>query len=142
MTDSEFDILDELYFVSSFRDLLQKTGLPAPQLKEGLRACWSKALLGVFGPTRIPNWRMRKARLVPSAKIATIWLPRKACFSTTLVSRGRSRNFRAAERRGCRPAAKLLRPPAPAPEPAGHGWTGLYSAVHFGGLVGLLDSTR
>ena len=50
MTDSEFDILDELYFVASFRDLLQKTGLPAPQLKEGLRSLLEQGLARSFWP--------------------------------------------------------------------------------------------
>ena len=37
MTDQEFDILDELYFVTSYAELQEKTGLPHAELREGLR---------------------------------------------------------------------------------------------------------
>ncbi|UOG76571.1 hypothetical protein MTX78_08205 [Hymenobacter tibetensis] len=50
MTDPEFNILDELYFVASFRDLLQKTGLAAPVLKEGLRSLLEQGLVRSFWP--------------------------------------------------------------------------------------------
>lgn len=50
MTDPEFDILDELYFVTSFRDLLQKTGLPETALKQGLRGLLEQGLIRSFWP--------------------------------------------------------------------------------------------
>jgi hypothetical protein len=50
VTDSEFDILDELYFVTSFRDLLQKTSLPAPTLEKGLRNLLEQEYIKSFYP--------------------------------------------------------------------------------------------
>ncbi|WP_026880025.1 hypothetical protein [Hymenobacter norwichensis] len=50
MTDPEFDILDELYFVTSFRDLLQKTGLSEVALKQGLRGLLEQGLIRSFWP--------------------------------------------------------------------------------------------
>ncbi len=50
MTDHEFDILDELYFVASFRDLTQKTGLSASALSEGLRSLLEQGLVRSFWP--------------------------------------------------------------------------------------------
>jgi hypothetical protein len=37
MTDQEFDILDELYFVTSFEELQSRIGLPEPAMREALR---------------------------------------------------------------------------------------------------------
>ncbi|MBA9077899.1 MULTISPECIES: hypothetical protein [Rufibacter] len=37
MTDQEFDILDELYFVTSFQELQQKLEMPEGELREALR---------------------------------------------------------------------------------------------------------
>lgn len=50
MTNHEFDILDELYFVASFRDLMQKTGLSASELSEGLRSLLEQGLVRSFWP--------------------------------------------------------------------------------------------
>ena len=50
VTDPEFDILDELYFVTSFRTLLQKTGLPAPDLEEQLRNLLEQGLIRSYWP--------------------------------------------------------------------------------------------
>lgn len=47
MTDQEFDLLDELYFIKTFNELAQALGWPADQLKETLAALidrgWVKA---------------------------------------------------------------------------------------------------
>ncbi|WP_181305463.1 hypothetical protein [Rufibacter sp. XAAS-G3-1] len=37
MTDQEYDILDELYFVTSFAELQQELEMPEPALREALR---------------------------------------------------------------------------------------------------------
>ena len=50
MTDPEFDLLDELYFVTSFKLLLQKTGLPAPELEDQLRHLLEQSLIRSFWP--------------------------------------------------------------------------------------------
>ena len=50
MTDPEFDLLDELYFVTPFRTLLEKTGLPAPVLTEQLRALLENGLIRSYWP--------------------------------------------------------------------------------------------
>jgi hypothetical protein len=36
MTDQEFDILDELYFVTAYPELLEKLNLPEPEFREAL----------------------------------------------------------------------------------------------------------
>ncbi|GGK81988.1 hypothetical protein ACD591_10880 [Rufibacter glacialis] len=38
MTDQEFDIIDELYFVTSFEELRQKLQMPEPELRHALRS--------------------------------------------------------------------------------------------------------
>jgi DNA-binding IclR family transcriptional regulator len=50
VTNSEFDILDELYFVTSFRDLAQKTGLPASTLENQLRPLLEQDYVKCFYP--------------------------------------------------------------------------------------------
>lgn len=50
MTDSEFDVLDELYFVTSFRDLRLKTGLSAADLTQALRSLLEQGLVRSFWP--------------------------------------------------------------------------------------------
>ncbi|OON67092.1 MarR family transcriptional regulator [Hymenobacter sp. CRA2] len=50
MTDAEFDILDELYFVTSFPDLQQRTGLTAPELEQQLRGLLEQGLVRCFWP--------------------------------------------------------------------------------------------
>lgn len=50
MTNAEFDILDELYFVTSFRDLAQKTGLPTTELENGLRSLLEQGLVRSYWP--------------------------------------------------------------------------------------------
>ena len=50
MTDPEFNILDELYFVTPFRALLQKTGLPAPELENQLRTLLEQGLIRSYWP--------------------------------------------------------------------------------------------
>ena len=48
MTDREFEIMDELYFVQTFDDLLKSTRLSEFELKEGLNQLidkgWAKCL--------------------------------------------------------------------------------------------------
>lgn len=36
MTDAEFDVLDELYFIQPFETIRQRVAMDAPQLKETL----------------------------------------------------------------------------------------------------------
>ncbi|NML65073.1 hypothetical protein HHL22_07625 [Hymenobacter sp. RP-2-7] len=50
MTDAEFDLLDELYFVTPFRTLLEKTGLPAAELQELLGGLLAQGLLRYYWP--------------------------------------------------------------------------------------------
>ena len=50
MTDPEFDLLDELYFVTPFRTLLQKTGLPAAELENQLRTLLEQGLIRSYWP--------------------------------------------------------------------------------------------
>ena len=50
VTDPEFDLLDELYFVTPFRTLLEKTGLPAPELESHLRGLLEQGLIRSFWP--------------------------------------------------------------------------------------------
>ena len=50
VTDPEFDLLDELYFVTPFRTLLQKTGLPATELENQLRALLEQGLIRSYWP--------------------------------------------------------------------------------------------
>lgn len=50
MTDPEFDILDELYFVTSFADLRQKTGLPVADLQQHLRVLLERGLVRSYWP--------------------------------------------------------------------------------------------
>jgi len=50
MTDSEFDVLDELYFVTSFADLTKKTNLSAPVLEENLRTLLEQGLVRSYWP--------------------------------------------------------------------------------------------
>lgn len=45
MTDLEFDVLDELYFVQSFTELQKETGLDATTLKEVLAGMYGKGWL-------------------------------------------------------------------------------------------------
>ena len=48
MTDLEFDVMDELYFVISFKDLQDKVDLPEPQLKEILGSLVDKNYVKCF----------------------------------------------------------------------------------------------
>lgn len=50
MTDAEYDILDELYFVTSFRDLSHKTGLAPAALAPPLRSLLEQGLVRSFWP--------------------------------------------------------------------------------------------
>ncbi|UYZ60718.1 helix-turn-helix domain-containing protein [Hymenobacter latericus] len=50
MTDAEFDILDELYFVTSFSDLQQRTSLSANELEQHLREMLEQGLVRCFWP--------------------------------------------------------------------------------------------
>jgi hypothetical protein len=45
MTDEEFDLIDQLYFVQSFPDLLQVTGLEEDTLLELLQQLFAKGWL-------------------------------------------------------------------------------------------------
>ncbi len=48
MSDQEFIVLDELYFVTSYPDLQQATDLPHNELRETLSGLFSKGWLKVF----------------------------------------------------------------------------------------------
>ena len=48
MTDEEFDILDELYFVISFEDLLNQLDMDEKDLIKHLRTIFEKGWLRVF----------------------------------------------------------------------------------------------
>ncbi len=50
VTDPEFNLLDELYFVTPFRTLLEKTGLPAAELREQLRELLEQGLVRSYWP--------------------------------------------------------------------------------------------
>ena len=50
VTDPEFDLLDELYFVTPFRTLLQKTGLPAAELENQLRSLLEQGFIRSYWP--------------------------------------------------------------------------------------------
>ena len=50
VTDPEFNLLDELYFVTPFRALLGKTGLPAPDLENQLRELLEQGLIRSYWP--------------------------------------------------------------------------------------------
>lgn len=50
MTDAEFDILDELYFVATFTELQQRTRLPADELDAGLRSLLEQGLVRAYWP--------------------------------------------------------------------------------------------
>ncbi|GAB3659836.1 hypothetical protein GCM10027594_30490 [Hymenobacter agri] len=50
VTDPEFDLLDELYFVTPFRTLLQKTGLPPQELENQLRSLLEQGLVRSYWP--------------------------------------------------------------------------------------------
>ncbi len=50
MTDPEYDLLDELYFVTPFRTLLEKTGLPTAELRERLRGLLEQGLVRSYWP--------------------------------------------------------------------------------------------
>lgn len=50
MTDAEFDLLDELYFVTPFRVLLDKTGLPATELQAQLGRLLEQGLVRYYWP--------------------------------------------------------------------------------------------
>ena len=57
MTDQEFTILDELYFVSSFEELQTQTGLPEPELREALHGLISMNFIRCLYPdqdTEVP----------------------------------------------------------------------------------------
>lgn len=49
MTDNEFDVLDELYFVQPFNALLEETQLAESELKEVLSGLLSKGWVKCFG---------------------------------------------------------------------------------------------
>ena len=48
MTDTQFEILDELYFVISFQDLLEHLDMDETELTEHLKTLFSKGWLRVF----------------------------------------------------------------------------------------------
>ena len=52
MTDSEFDILDELYFVETFENLQKKLNLDKKVLKEGLKQLLSVGWIKYFSENR------------------------------------------------------------------------------------------
>ena len=50
MTNAEFDLLDELYFVTPFRVLVEKTGLPAAELQAQLGRLLEQGLVRYYWP--------------------------------------------------------------------------------------------
>ena len=50
VTNPEYDLLDELYFVTPFRTLLEKTGLPVAELREQLRSLLEQDLIRSYWP--------------------------------------------------------------------------------------------
>jgi hypothetical protein len=50
VTDAEFDILDELYFVASFPELQQRTKVPAAELEQHLRSLLEQGLIRCYWP--------------------------------------------------------------------------------------------
>ncbi|UOQ50922.1 hypothetical protein [Hymenobacter cellulosivorans] len=50
MTDTEYDILDELYFVTPFTTLREKTNLPAAELEHSLRGLLEQDYIKCFYP--------------------------------------------------------------------------------------------
>jgi len=50
VTDPEFDILDELYFVTTFRDLAQRTKLAPAALEQHLRELLEQGYVKCFYP--------------------------------------------------------------------------------------------
>ncbi|WP_223649237.1 hypothetical protein [Hymenobacter psoromatis] len=50
MTDPEFDLLDELYFVTPFRVLREKTGLPPAELLPLLGGLLERGLVRYYWP--------------------------------------------------------------------------------------------
>ncbi|KAA3437913.1 hypothetical protein [Rufibacter hautae] len=57
MTDQEFNIIDELYFVTSFEALLQELRMPDPELREALRGLISMNYIKCLFPdqdTEVP----------------------------------------------------------------------------------------
>ncbi|AMM52457.1 hypothetical protein TH61_16435 [Rufibacter sp. DG15C] len=57
MTDQEFDIIDELYFVTPFLDLQEKVGLPEDELTKSLVDLISKGYVKCLFPdqdTEVP----------------------------------------------------------------------------------------
>jgi hypothetical protein len=52
MSDLEFDILDELYFVQSFSELQKKLSLDEKELKNGLMILLQKTWIKCFEPNR------------------------------------------------------------------------------------------
>jgi len=48
MTDKEFDVLDELYFVTSFTDLLGSTGMQEQELQKCLVGLFEKEWIKCF----------------------------------------------------------------------------------------------
>lgn len=50
MTDPEFDILDELYFVTPFAELSRKTRLAPAELERHLRGLMEQGLVRSFWP--------------------------------------------------------------------------------------------
>ena len=50
MNDAEFDILDELYFVTPFKTLVEKTGRPAAELLPVLGGLLERGLVRYYWP--------------------------------------------------------------------------------------------
>jgi len=48
MTDDEFEVLDELYFVQTFHELIKLTGKEAEELKRILSVLYDKGWIRVF----------------------------------------------------------------------------------------------
>ncbi|MEQ9466670.1 MAG: hypothetical protein RLN88_04610 [Ekhidna sp.] len=48
MTDEEFDIIDELYFVTAYNDLKEATGFSDDQLKKNLMEMTKKGWVRVY----------------------------------------------------------------------------------------------
>jgi hypothetical protein len=54
MTDQEYDVLDELYFLTSFQELSKRSQMNTPELKEVLGTLLGKGWLNCFIEKDVP----------------------------------------------------------------------------------------
>ena len=78
MTSTQDDILDELYFVTSFKEMQKTLELPEKRYARNCKNYWSRSLLNVFSRTRILKLLFRPKPLNKLAEGISTWLPKKA----------------------------------------------------------------